>query len=164
MNYWRDTTQGGGGPSDVPLQPGPPGSECVALPVLFFIPHITERSNSAAPFDPVAVLVLLSLWDVSTDPSLSPPNVALNSHRGCLCRGVYEPRTVEMTFAPRLAATARAAIWQSHQEHFTCLTFTCLHAVNITSLPLRMSPEQTDFQREKRGRGERERRRWKERS
>lgn len=43
-------------------------------------------------------------------------------------------RMVEMTFAPRrnLAGKARAAIWQSHQGHFTHLTFTCLHAVNIT--------------------------------
>lgn len=50
------------------------------------------------------------------------------------CGGVGEPLTVEMTFTPRLAVTASAAIWQSHQENFTCLTFTCLHAVNTAFL------------------------------
>lgn len=45
---------GGGGGLRRPFTAWPPGSECVALPVLFFIPRITERSNSAAPFDPVA--------------------------------------------------------------------------------------------------------------
>ena len=94
-------------------------------------------------------------WDVSTDRSLSPPKVALDSHRGRFCGGVYKPRMVEMTFAPRrsLAGTARAAIWQSHQEHFTRLTFTCLHAVNITPSPLWMSSEHSDFQRGKWGGG-----------
>lgn len=50
------------------------------------------------------------------------------------CGGVDEPLMVEMTFTPRLAAMASAAIWQSHQENFTCMTFTCLHAVNTAFL------------------------------
>lgn len=76
------------------------------------------------------------------------------------CGGVYKPRRGEITFAPRLARTAAGvAIWQSHQEHFTCLTFTCLHAVNKTSLlsvdePPRAPPGDT-------GRGERGGQRWK---
>lgn len=37
-----------------------------------------------------------------------------------------------MTFTPGLVVTASTAIWQSHQGRFTCLTFTCLHAVNTT--------------------------------
>lgn len=52
-----------------------------------------------------------------------------------LRRRIQAAERGEITFAPRLARTAAGvAIWQSHQEHFTCLTFTCLHAVNKTSL------------------------------
>lgn len=61
------------------------------------------------------------------------------------CGGVGKPLTVEMTFTPRLAVTASAAIWQSHQENFTCLTFTCLHAVNTAFLLLWTSPSLSDF-------------------
>lgn len=75
---------------------------------------------------------------------------ALNSS----CGGVNEPPAVEMTFTPRLGATASAAIWQSHQERFTCLTFTCLHAVNTTFLLLWTSPSLSDVRR---GGGEGER-------
>lgn len=72
---------------------------------------------------------------------------ALNSS----CGGVNEPPAVEMTFTPHLGATASTAIWQSHQERFTCLTFTCLHAVNTTFLLLWTSPSLSDVRRGRRG-------------
>lgn len=142
------------GASDVPLQPGSclRNTPCSFLSVLpCSLPARCRSIQSPYSF-------YCHSWDVSTDHSLSPPKVALDSHRGCVCGGVYKSRMVEMTFAPRrsLAGTARAAIWQSHQEHFTRLTFTCLHAVNITPSLLWMSSEHSDFQREKWG-GERER-------
>lgn len=68
-------------------------------------------------------------------------SVALNAS----CGGVDEPLTVEMTFTPRLAVTVSAAIWQSHQENFTCVTFACLHAVNTAFLLLWTSPSVSDL-------------------
>lgn len=55
---------------------------------------------------------------------------------------------------------ARADIWENHQEDFTHLTFTCLHAVNITPWFFWMRRECWLPEGET-GRGERERQGWK---
>lgn len=95
--------------------------------------------------------VLVCLLPRTSPTMISPGSNHLMSAQTSLCRrsvptlpsgGVGEPLTVEMTFT--LAASA--AIWQSHQENFTCLTFTCPRAVNTAFFwRLRTSPSLSDF-------------------
>ncbi|KAF3843495.1 hypothetical protein F7725_002344, partial [Dissostichus mawsoni] len=128
------------------------GRSSVSVPFKSSLTHKVKARHITSDMHALCRSPLTPL-SLSTDRSLSPPKVPPNSHHGCFCGGVHKPCMVEMTFAPRrsLAGKARAAIWQSHQEHFTRLTFTCLHAVNITPWLLWMSAENSDFQRENRG-------------
>ena len=129
-----------------------PASECVAL--LFFYSPALQNSLTAQRRSIQSPYLFYNHSEMSAQTPLC--HLWQNSHCGCFCRGVYKPRMVEMAFAPRLAGTQRAAIWQSHRELFTRPTFMCLHAVNKTCFAV------VDEPRALTGRAKCERRSWRD--
>ena len=93
------------GASDVPLRPGSQ-LQNESASALFLIPTSQNSPLAKCCSIPSPNAFYYHSWDVSTDRSLSPPEVAPNSHRGRSCGGVYNQGTVEITFA-LLAGTAR---------------------------------------------------------
>lgn len=124
------------GASDVPLQPArPPAAECVALPPLFFLKNSIPRTSPAVHrrWNLIFIITLRSRLCNLQELLQIPAVAVLFFFFFSLAEAHASRGEGEITFAPRLARTG-VAIWQSHQEHFTCLTFTCLHVVNKTSL------------------------------
>lgn len=155
MNYTLYTTRG----PQLSLYSLAPSFR-VSLPPCFFLSCDT---GTVCWCKPVVSLVLLSLLRCQHRPLfVTSRSFSVLSAWLFLQRCIRAPNGGKNICSSQKSGRdgERRDIWENHQEDFTHLTFTCLHAVNITPWFFWMSRECWPPEGET-GRGERERQGWK---